>query len=282
MNRLLIGFLVIPVSALLVGVTGCGKEDKPTKPAADKRLVGSDGSGGKKAGPKTIIKAGTAKVVGRVVYDGDPPAPGSLVATMKEHKDQNHCLAGPEVEKQDQTWIIGKDKGVANVVIWINPPDGSEFEEKKEAKDAELDQPHCVYVPHVVVVKPGQKLLVKNSAPIVHNTKLDVDTFYNKPFGQAIEPKGEVPVALKYQPKVITAVCDFHGWMKAKIWVSQHGYVAVTDRDGNFVIDNVPEGAELNVVAWHEGAGYFHHGNKGEKQTFKAGENKLDLKVKAQ
>jgi hypothetical protein len=284
MKRFVTALIVIPGLACLVGLTGCGKEDKPGKqPPPDKPPLARDGGGekGGGGGPAKTIKAGTAKVSGRVIYDGEPLTPGSLVAVMKEHKDQAHCLMGSEVEKQDQTWIIGKDKGVKDVVVWINPPAGSVFEEGKAAKDAVLDQPHCVYVPHVVVMKPGQKLLIKNSAAISHNTKLDVDAFVNKPFGQTIAPKGEVTVSLKHQDKVITATCDFHGWMKAKIWTAPHQYVAVTDEDGKFVIENVPEGAELSVVAWHEAAGFFNNQKKGTPHTFKAGDNTLELKVKA-
>ena len=117
----------------------------------------------------------------------------------------------------------------------------------------------------------------------MHNTKLDVDALVNKPFGQTIAPKGETFVELNPQEKPITVGCDVHGWMKAKIWVSPHPYVARTGEDGSFVIENVPEGEELSIVAWHESPGYFGEGGKkGKKITFKAGENKLpDLKVPA-
>jgi hypothetical protein len=279
MQRFLTSLLIIPVLAFLAGVAGCGKEEKPAPRPGTK--LASDGGGGQAAGgKKAVIKAGTAKLVGKVTYEGEPPTVASLEPTMKDHKDSPVCLAGTEKERLEQTWMIGKDKGVENVVVWVNPPAGSEFEPGQAKEDAVLDQPHCVYVPHVLVVLPGQKLLIKNSAAAPHNTKLDVDAFVNKGFGQTIPPKGSATHELKPQDKVITAACDFHGWMKAKIWALPHPYAAVTKADGSFVIENLPEG-EFNVVAWHEGANFFHgDGKKGKKETIK-GETKLDLKVSA-
>src|SRR5262245_59034220 len=172
MQRILAGLLFIPAAALFAGLPGCGKEEKPKTPSTLPPLASRDSGGAKSGGPKTMVKPGTAKLVGRVVFDGDPPIPDSLEARMKEHKDRDTCLAGMASEKIDQTWIIDKNKGVANVVIWLNPPSNSEFEVKEDKSDAVIDQPHCVYVPHILAMKPGQKLLIKNSAPMAHNTKL--------------------------------------------------------------------------------------------------------------
>lgn len=282
MQRFFAGLTLIPALAMFVGLTGCGKEEKPTKPSRPPIVTGDGGGGGSGAAKKKIA-VGTAKLVGKVVFEGELPKIDSLEPTMLENKQDGKfcCSATNPNEKIDQTWLVGKDKGVANVVIWVNPPDGSEFEVKEDKSNAVLDQPHCVYVPHVLVVKPGQKLVIKNSADVAHNTKLDVDSFVNKPFGQTIPPKKEAnPIDLNFQEKAITAACDFHGWMKAKIWVSPHQFVAVTKEDGTFVIEGLPEG-EFSVVAWHESPGYFHGGKKGTKTTIKGGENKIDLKVSA-
>lgn len=280
MQRLIAGLLMIPTVALFTGLSGCGKEE-PTVPK--KRPSMSNGGGGGSGGEvkKNLIKPGTATVAGKVVYSGDLPSIGSLEKVMGAHNDKATCLAGTAAEKADQTWFISKDRGVANAVVWLSPPDSSEFEVKEDKSEAVLDQPHCVYIPHVLALKPGQTLLVKNSAPVIHNTKLDVDNLVNKAFGQAIPPKDSAKVDLKPQDNVITVTCEFHAWMMAKLWVLPHQYVAVTKDDGTFSIPNVPEGVELSVVAWHEGAGFFNGGKRGKAQSFKAGENKIDLSVTA-
>ena len=285
MKRLIAGLLVIPVLTMLGGLVGCGKEEKPNAPRAKLPVPGGDGAKG--GAPKTAVKPGTAKVVGKVVLDGELPKIASLEEKMKGHSDNATCLAGSEAEKMDPTWMIGKERGVANAVIWLSPPADKEFEVVKTAGDAVIDQPHCLYIPHVVVVKPGQKLLINNSANVLHNTLLTVDGFANpRGFGESIPANKSVPVDwLSPQDSVINVGCQIHAWMTAKLWVMPHQYVAITKEDGSFEIANVPEGVELAVVAWHEGASpnYFYGaGKKGKKHTFKAGDNPpLELKVKA-
>ena len=285
MQRIFAGILMLPALILLTGLSGCGKEEPPAQPRKPRLTGGAGGGDSGKQAAKATIKPGSAKVAGRVVLAGEAPKPASLEPKMKEHNDKATCLAGAEFEKVEQTWMIGKDNGVANAVVWLSPPDGSDFEMGKASGDAEIDQPHCVYIPHIVVVKPGQKLLIKNSANVIHNTNLTVDTLVNvKGFGQAI-PAGKTEVVdwLKPQDSPIVVGCQFHNWMSAKIWVLPHQYVAVTDKDGNFTIDNAPEGTEVSVVAWHEGASpnYFYGGKKGTKHSFKGGANDLKLEVKA-
>jgi plastocyanin len=286
MQRILASLLLIPAAAMLSGLAGCGKEEKPKTPSTLPKLASGD-SGGKSSGggPKKSIEPGKAKLIGRVVLDGDLPKAASLEPVMLENKtDGKFCLMGSEHEKIEQTWLIGKDKGVANVAIWLNPPDGAEFKVVEDKSDAVIDQPHCVYIPHVLAVKPGQVLTIKNSASVNHNTKLDVDELVNKKFGQTIPPNGSAKHELKPQSGPVNVACDFHGWMKAKIWVLPHQYVAVTKDDGTFTIENVPEGVEVSLVAWHEGASpsafFGEGGKKGKKYTFKAGDNQIDLKVK--
>ena len=45
--------------------------------------------------------------------------------------------------------------------------------------------------------------------------------------------------------------CDVHPWMKAWIMVADHPYFAITDENGYYKIDNIPEG-NYEVVFWQE------------------------------
>jgi hypothetical protein len=61
--------------------------------------------------------------------------------------------------------------------------------------------------------------------------------------------------------------------MQAYVWAFDHPYAAVTDREGNYVIKNVPAGAGLRVQAWHEEAGWLARGGeKGDPVGIRAGE----------
>src|SRR5262249_23676426 len=125
-------------------------------------------------------------------YEGTPPTPEMPPAMKTLEKDKDVCLHAnaKEEEKVIPTWIVSKDKGVKNVVIFLKPPENKFFKihesylasAKQEKK--ELNQPHCAFIPHVLIWFPqyvdpktkqltatGQTLTVVNDAPINHNTK---------------------------------------------------------------------------------------------------------------
>jgi hypothetical protein len=275
--------LAVPALALLT-LAGCGGGDKktpapPPKAPSTAKDGGKEDKGAPSAGAK--LAPGKGKIVGKVVYDGTPPAMDPI-KDIQNHADKAHCLKAPADHQVEQTWKIAKDGGVADVVVWLAAPKGSEFEVVESKDKVVLDQPFCAYVPHVFAIKPGQKLTIKNSADMLHNTKWEGEPDANPPRSVTISPKGmEDNVVLKPQDGPVVFRCDVHKWMEAKAWVLPHQYVAVSGPDGKFTIDNVPTDVELNVVAWHEGAKFFHGGSKGTPQKISAGDNKVDLKVKA-
>src|SRR5437763_748204 len=113
MQRVLTSLVLIPMVAAFTGLIGGGKEEKTKPPSTLPKLATGDSGAAKGGGPKTSVKPGTAKIVGRVVFEGDLPKIDSLVAKMMEHADKATCLAGMDFEKVDQTWMISKDRGVA-------------------------------------------------------------------------------------------------------------------------------------------------------------------------
>jgi hypothetical protein len=194
------------------------------------------------------------------------------------------------------TWMIGKDNGVANVVISLRPPSGKYFPIKDEAKKLDgktvvMDQPHCAFIPHVAAAFPsyydgkawqptGEKFIVKNSAPFTHNTNWKANTLKTGNGNELISPKKELTINLVPDTDPIQLACDIHSWMTARVWAFDHPYFAVTKADGTFEIKDVPTGIEVSVLAWHESPGFFYGGKDGTKHTFKPGENKLpDLEV---
>jgi hypothetical protein len=281
MKRMLACILAVPALALLT-LVGCGGGDKKPPAAPPKPAAQNGGKDDGKAAPAgAAIKPGNGKLVGRVVYEGTPPKMPEI-KDIQNHADKPHCLKAPEQQKIEQTWKVAKDGGVQDVVIWLAAPKGSQFEVVESKDNVVLDQPFCVYVPHIFAVKPGQKLTIKNSADMLHNTKWEGDPELNPPRGLTIPAKKqEDNVVLKPQDEPVVFRCDIHKWMEAKAWVLPHQYVAVTGPDGKFTIDNVPTDTEVSVVAWHEGAQFFHGGKKGMKHTFKSGDNPIELKVSA-
>jgi hypothetical protein len=52
----------------------------------------------------------------------------------------------------------------------------------------------------------------------------------------------------------IPVKCNIHPWMRSYIAVFKHPYFAVTDKNGNFELKNLPPGT-YTIKAWHEKLG---------------------------
>jgi hypothetical protein len=134
-------------------------------------------------------------------------------------------------------------------------------------------------------MKTGQKLTIRNSAIVSHNVRATAHPLYNdgKSFNVNVPAKEEIVKSFNPQPLPVNLQCDIHTWMSGKLFVFDHPYYAITDAKGNFSIPVVPAGAEISIMAWHEGVGYVPQdlGKKGTVRTLKAGKNEIDFTVKA-
>lgn len=273
-HHLFFSGLILSTAVCLALVSGCGggaKDDSEDGPPRAK--TGS--SGGTTGGKKTVVKAGDGVIKGKIVYDGAPPG----CALIPETQKTEGCKAPADhPDNCDQKWIVSKDGAVKDVLFFLKAGSGQSFEPGSGKSAAEIDQPYCAFVPHVVALQAGQKLLVKNSASTSHNTKILGNPAKNPPSSVTLKPSGSQSFDLKPESGPIDIVCDVHPWMKAKAWVFDHPYSIVTGEDGTFEIKNVPNDVKITLVGWHDGAGYFHGGEKGTEITLKKGET-LDLKV---
>jgi hypothetical protein len=284
----------VSLAFVLATVPGCGKKDKDDN-AGEANTPKARGTQPSAAG-KVELKASLDGVIrGKVVLEGDMPAIAQ-VATMAAHTDHDRCLAGEDFEKIEQKWIIGKDKGVANVVIFLRAPQGKYFpikdEDKHRSDEVVVRQPHCAYVPHVSAAFPsyfdgkgqtrtGQTFVVENNATFNHNTSWKGDPIKTGVGNRNLKAGDKLPIELQPEANPIALACDVHSWMTAKVWAFDHPYFAVTKMDGTFEFKNAPTGVEVGLVAWHEAAGYFHGGKEGTKMKFNPGDNRVDLNIKA-
>jgi hypothetical protein len=289
--------LLIPALTLCVISSGC---NKPTEKGAESKGGKTDKGTEAKATnakpegkiTKTALTAAADGIVkGHVKLEGAAPT-AEPIKEMAAHADKETCLAGSPAEKGKQEWLIGKDNGVANAIVFLVPPDDKSFDvdnaevKKSLMTKAVLDQPHCAFVPHVLALyaagKEGGVVEVKNSAPITHNTKVSGNALKNPLKEKNLPPKTHEDFPVKYQGKdPLTAVCSQHPWMNAIIFTFDQPYFAVTKDDGSFEMKHVPSGAELTVMVWHESFGpKLSDAKKMETKSFKTGENPdLVLKI---
>jgi hypothetical protein len=225
-----------------------------------------------------------ATVKGKIVWDA-AKGPAPKREPIKADKDQGVC----EKDKDFLTekWVVSaKSGGIKNVIVWLGPEltdaQAKElatagkvklpaFDKKdihpalaKPAKpEVELDQPCCRFIPHIVLMREGQDLVIKNSSAAGHNARFEAFES-GIPFNQIVPSGKEVTVkGLKAERVPVEITCSMHNWMTARLAVFAHPYFTVTDDDGNFEIKNVPVlGGKLRLFAYHEAIG-FHGGPPG-------------------
>jgi len=181
------------------------------------------------------------RIAGRVIiagaYDRLKPLP--------VFKNRSFC--GPTVP--NETLLVGRKGGLRNAVVTLHPIDQNA---STRATQLVLDNKQCAFAPHVQVATPGSELLLKNSDPILHtvHARLGKETLFNIGL-----PRWRQVTKRLDRLGVIRIDCDvLHTWMSAAIVVTDTPYFAVSDRNGNFLIEKLPAG-RYRAEIWHEKLG---------------------------
>ena len=186
-------------------------------------------------GPGSAGAQGGGTIEASVTFAG-----AAVVEKLKINKDTEKCGTEAVIEKV----VVGANKGLANAVVSVPGAKGA------KAVKAAIDQKGCKFVPHVVVMAPGE-IEIKNSDDILHNihTYSTANASINK-----AQPKFKKVMTEKFEkPEVIKITCDVHSWMLGWIAVVP-GPAGVTDAGGAVKIENVPAGKHT-VEVWHETLG---------------------------
>ena len=202
------------------------------------------------------VAQGGGTIEADVKYGG-----AAQIEKLKVNKDTEKCGTEATIEKV----VVGGNKGLANAVVSVPGAKGT-----TKAK-ATIDQHGCKFVPHVVVMQPGE-IEIKNSDDILHN----IHTYSTaNPSINKAQPKFKKTMTEKLdKPEFVKITCDVHSWMLG--WVAVvPGLAGVTDKDGVTKIENVPAGKQ-KIEVWHETLG------KQEKEVdVKAGQvTKVSFEMK--
>ncbi|HYE33147.1 MAG TPA: carboxypeptidase regulatory-like domain-containing protein [Methylomirabilota bacterium] len=193
------------------------------------------------------IHAGDVK--GKITLNGDAPAERDITIGANDPCGKLHP------NKKTRFYVVGADKGLADVFIYVkDDQSGKKFE--VPAKPLLLDQVGCEYVPYIAGVQTGQKILVRNSDPVMHNVHPTPDKKTGNPEKNLAQmPKAKDLEFTYANPEMFLRFkCDVHPWMFSYVSVMNHPYFAVSDKDGNFTIANLPAG-EYTIEANHRKGG---------------------------
>ena len=145
------------------------------------------------------------------------------------------------VDVRDQT-----GKPAENAVITLAPDGGAPAQTHLPEK-AVIDQRHETFLPLVVVVKKGGRVVFTNNDVTMHQ----VYSFSPIKQFQFVIKQGEVSDPVVFDTAGVAAIgCNIHDQMIAYVFVSDAAFAAVTDANGHAEFADVPEGRYV-AATWH-------------------------------
>lgn len=194
-----------------------------------------------------LVTAGD--VTGKITLKGTPPPEKELPLDV-------NCGKLHEGQPKPTTlfYRVGKSGELADVVVYVKDGlTGKTFPVPE--KPGMLDQEGCEYVPYVSALQTNQKLLVKNSDPVLHNVHVLPAVAGNKESNMAQLPKSkDLSFTFPKEEMFLKFKCDVHPWMFSYVSLFDHPYYSVSDKDGSFKIANLPPG-KYTIEAMHRKAG---------------------------
>jgi hypothetical protein len=148
--------------------------------------------------------------------------------------------------------VVASARDSRDAVIYVAKVPGETF--APPTRPPILDQANLAFQPHVLPVLAGTRVAFTNSDEVRHNV-------FSPTRGSRFDLGSYPRQATKFQvfdtPGVVTVLCNVHAEMSAYVVVVETPYFAVSDKDGRFVIRDVPPGT-YDVIAWHEHAKPVH------------------------
>jgi len=221
--------------------------------------------------------SGWGHFTGKIVVDGEVPTPADLTLSTD---DQRYCEdTGEEYKSRDL--LVGSENQLQDVYVMMyfgrrdrKRPEIHPSYAEDEGK-VTLDNVNCRFQPRAIFVQTGKSIEFKNSDRIGHNCHIVTMNFEEncslgagQSLDVAVEEASRVPGIIK---------CDAHPWMEALLLVRDEPYVAISDAEGNFRIENIPAG-EWTFQFWHAKKGFLKELNMdGKVVVGRRGEMKVTI-----
>jgi hypothetical protein len=211
-------------------------------------------------------------ITGTITLKGAPPKEKLITP----YKDDVNCRNLSQDTPTTRFYVVGPNRELADVVVSVQGIKGKST--GTSAKPALLDQKNCLYVPQIIALQTGQKLLVKNSDPVLHNVDVQPATDSGNPPRNEAQAPGNADLTFSFpKPEMFMKIkCDVHAWMFAWVSVFDHPYFAVSAKDGTFKIPGVPPG-KYTLQAAHRKAGILTR----DVEVKEGGPAKVDFTLEA-
>lgn len=159
------------------------------------------------------------------------------------------AVAGQANEIKGKVSVQGI-KSAESIAVYVDAIPDKKFDAPKEP--VVIDQRKMAFVPHVVAVQQGTTVEFLNSDSVGHNVYWP-SISGNKKLAHNLGtwPKGDKKPFAFNDVGVASLLCNVHPEMSGYVVVTPTPYFAVTDKDGNFEIKNIPAG-KYTLKTWSE------------------------------
>jgi plastocyanin len=141
-------------------------------------------------------------------------------------------------------------KSAENIAVYVDAIPDKKFDPPKD--HVVVDQKKMAFIPHVVAVQQGTMVEFLNSDAVGHNVYWP-SISGNKKLSHNLGtwPKGEKKPFQFNDLGVASLLCNVHPEMSGYVVVVPTPYFAVTDKEGNFEIKNIPAG-KYTLKTWSD------------------------------
>ena len=139
-----------------------------------------------------------------------------------------------------------------DIVVYIDSIPGKTF--PPPVLHAVMDQARMEFVPHVLVLLKGTSVNFLNDDSVQHNVYWPaINNDHKLAHNMGTWPQGIVKSFTFDELGVVPLLCKVHSEMSGYIVVVPTPYFAVTDKEGNYTIKNVPPG-RYTLKTWSQQA----------------------------
>jgi hypothetical protein len=189
---------------------------------------------------KVVAVTNGGTISGSVKWSGPAPRIPAFPVT----KDPQICDPDSRKTIELERLIVGPQGGVANTVVYLkNISSGKALEAPEQRRH--LDQRHCHYIPHILLVPENAALQMQSSDATLHTIHMEGAATFNLPFPFP----NQVISRTMSSPGLVHLRCNGgHVWMNVEMMVIPHPYYAVTEESGKF---EFTECRQEPIKLWH-------------------------------
>lgn len=189
---------------------------------------------------------GSAGVSGVVKFQGSALKPSRI-----DMSSDPNCAKAHPTPATTEDLITGNNGGLENVIVYVADGLGDKTFDPP-SQPASIEQKGCTYKPHVLAMQANQKLQVVNADSTTHN--IHPMPANNREWNKTQPPGVPIEETFAREEISIPVKCNIHPWMHGYIAVFKHPFFAVSDKNGDFELKDLPPGT-YTIKAWHEKLG---------------------------